>query len=166
MNLLGKIDRILRDGSDSVVSFVVPSYQAKELAELDKTKEYTISVTELKAKRSSYQNKYLWMLIDQIAKHEGMTSMEVYAQIIKMANIRTEFVQAVPEALERLSKVFRVVVEVERRTSPKGTETVLFQCYYGTSQFEVGEMSEFIDRMLEYGAKIGLDMEDYNEVWK
>ena len=166
MNLLGKIDRILRDGSDSVVSFIVPSYQAKELNELDKSKEYKIAVSEVKSKRSEYQNKYLWMLIDQIAKHEGMTSMEVYTQIIKMANIKTTFLETVPEAIDKLRQLFRVVMVVETRTSSKGTETVLVQCYYGTSQFEVGEMSEFIDRMLEYGAKIGLDMEDYNEVWK
>ena len=166
MNLLGKIDRILRDKSESVVSFIVPAYQANELAELDKTKEYKITVNELKLKRSEYQNKYLWMLIDKIAKHEGMTSLDVYTQIIRMANIKTEFIQALPEALDKLRKVFRVVVEVERRTSPKGVETALVQCYYGTSVFDTNEMSEFIDRMLDYAARCEVDLGEYEGVWK
>lgn len=166
MILVGKVDRVLRDVGGAIVSFSVPNYQANALAEIDKGKEYKIELTEVKSKRSLIQNKYMWALIHDIAIHEGMDPDEVYCQIIKQAGIKTEFIETVPEAVERLKRAFRVVVERDRRTSPKGVETVVVQCYYGSSLFDTKEMSDFIDRMLDYAANVGLDLSEYKDVWR
>jgi hypothetical protein len=166
MILVGKVDRVLRDASGAIVSFSVPNYQATQLNELDKGKDYKIELTEVKSKRSLIQNKYMWALIHEIAKHEGMEADEVYCHIIKQSGIKTEFIETIPEAVERFKRVFRVVVERDRRTSPKGVETVVVQCYYGTSTFDTKEMSDFIDRMLDYAANVGLDLSEYKDVWR
>lgn len=158
MIITGTFDRILTDSKNAILSFIIPSYQK---IELDRDKTYKIEITELKSKRSLWQNKFCWALIDKIAKHEGMTDLDVYCQIIEMANIRTEVIETLPEAIERLSKVFRVVKVLEERTSKKGNSTVLLRLYFGTSTFDTKEMSDFIERLLDYARQIGIDVSEY-----
>ena len=155
-----KFDRVLKDGAQSIISFIVPTYQ---LTEIDKTKEFKLELTELKSKRSVFQNRKMWALIHEIAYHEGLTDNDVYCQIIEMANLRVEYLQVLPEAIDSLKKVFRVVKEVEERTSDKGKLMKVIQCYYGTSTFDTKEMSEFIDRLLDYASQIGIDVREYRE---
>ena len=90
-----------------------------------------------------------------------MLELDVYCQIIEMAKIRTEFIETIPEAITRLSSVFRVVKELEQRESKKGNKTVLVKCYYGTSTFDTKEMSDFIDVLLDYAIQIGIDVSEY-----
>lgn len=159
MIISGKYDRTLKDGFNSIISFIIPNYQSDLKLEHDKV--YKIEITEMKSKRSLWQNKYCWAIIDKIAKHEGMEDLDVYCQIIEMANIRTEVIETLPEAIERLSKVFRVVKVLEERTSKKGNKTVLLRLYFGTSTFDTKEMSDFIDRLLDYASQIGIDVSEY-----
>ena len=159
MIITGQYDRILKDTRNAILSFVIPSYQAD--LNLEQGKDYKIEITEMKSKRSLWQNKYMWAIIDKIAKHEGMLELDVYCQIIEMAKIRTEFIETIPEAITRLSSVFRVVKELEHRVSQKGSKTVLVKCYYGTSTFDTKEMSDFIDVLLDYASQIGIDVSEY-----
>ena len=161
MILTCKFDRVLKDDSQSIVSFKIPNYQAEYLINLDKTKEYKLELNEIKSKRSLQQNRLIWQMIGQIAKHEGMESMEVYCQIIKMAKIKIEFIETIPEAIPKLKNLFREVVEREVRCSAKGVTTVMLECYYGTSTFTVPEMSDFVDQMLDYAEKIGINTTEY-----
>lgn len=163
MILTGRLDRIVRFDSDSLISFIIPNYQAD--VKLDDV-DYKIELSPIKSKRSLAQNKMMWKLISDVAKHEGMDSDEIYIQVIKLANIRTEILQVLPEAIERLSRVFKLVVERERRPSPKGIETAVVECYYGTSQFDTKEMSDFIDRLLDYAARVGIDVSQYGDAWQ
>lgn len=156
-----KIDRILNLEKDIIVSFVVHKYMLEEFKKIDINKDYKIEITEVKSKRSIFQNSMMWAIIDKIAKHEGMLELDVYCQIIEMAKIRTEFIETIPEAITRLSSVFRVVKELEQRESKKGNKTVLVKCYYGTSTFDTKEMSDFIDVLLDYASKIGIDVSEY-----
>ena len=159
MIITGQYDRTLKDTRNAILSFVIPSYQAD--LNLEQGKDYKIEITEMKSKRSLWQNKYMWAIIDKIAKHEGMLELDVYCQIIEMAKIRTEFIETIPEAIARLSSVFRVVKELEQRESKKGNKTVLVKCYYGTSTFDTKEMSDFIDVLLDYASQIGIDVSEY-----
>jgi len=161
MILTAKLDRVLIGKSGAVVSFTVPAYLAKSVEEMDPEKEYKLELTEIKSKRSLWQNRYMWQLIHEIAKSQGMDEETVYCQIIKLAKIKTEFVETIPEAIDRLKRVFRVCVERDRRTSPKGTETVVLECYFGTSTFDTHEMSEFIDRLLDYASEVGVNLTEY-----
>ena len=162
MILTGRFDRIVRFGSESLISFIIPNYQADiELTD----SVYKIELSPIKSKRSLNQNRLMWQLLSDVAKHEGMDADEVYIQVIKMANIRTEILQVLPEAVERLSRVFKLVVERDKRTSPKGVEMVVVECYYGSSQFDSKEMSDFIDKLLFYAQTIGIDTSQYGDNW-
>ena len=158
MILTAKYDRALKDSSRTILSFEVPTYQ---LPELDQSKTYKLEITEMKSKRSIWQNNYSWKIINEIAKHEGLDDLDVYCQVIELAKIRTEFLETIPEAIERLSRAFRVVKVLEERTSQKGVKTVVVKCYYGSSTFDTKEMSEFIERLLDYAARVGIDVSEY-----
>jgi DNA-directed RNA polymerase subunit F len=149
----GRLDRILSDKTSSIVSFAIPSYQANYLAELTDD-EYKIEITVVKSKRT-------WELIGRIAKSQGMESDEVYCQIIKMAKIKTVHLETIEDALPQLEKLFRVVVKRDERTSVKGVKTIVCEAYFGSSTFDQSEMSEFIDRMLDYAEKSGIDTSQY-----
>jgi len=159
MIISGKPDRVLRDKNTSIVSFIVPNYQAE--LELNHDLIYKIEITEMKSKRSLWQNRLTWALINEIAKHEGLDDLDVYCQVIELAKIRTEFIETIPEAIERLSRAFRVVKVLEERTSVKGVKTVIAKCYYGASTFDTKEMSEFIEHLLDYAARVGIDVSEY-----
>ena len=103
--------------------------------------------------RSLSQNAYMWKLIGEIAKKQDghrANDMEVYAQIVQKANIKAEYIQVLPEALERLRRAFRVVTEIESRKNEKGVEMVVCKCYYGTSTFTKNEMQSFLDALIDY----------------
>lgn len=157
----GKFDRLLNMGGDSMVSFIIPTYLAKyaQFSDVD----YKIEVTEIKSKRSLQQNKYLWVLINKIAKAQQMDDLEIYTQLIEMSNIESVFFEGLAKTKQILQEQFRVVKEVETRTSPKGIETVLFKCYFGTSHFSTEEMSTFIDRTLDYAVNCGIDVTEYQD---
>ena len=65
-----------------------------------------------------------------------------------------------------LAETFRVVEEVERRTSAKGKETVLYACYPGTSQFSKKEMADFIEVLIIRAYNEGLDILQYEDLLK
>lgn len=160
MILSGKLDRILKLGENCIISFLIPTYLVRE--EVPNDVDLKIEITKYKSKRSLFQNAKMWALIHDIARNQGMDDLEVYRQLIRMSGIKTEFIETIPESVDRLKAIFRDVVEVERRTSKKGVETVVLELFYGTSTFDTVEMSEFIDRLLDYATNIGLSVEEYN----
>ena len=165
MILTGRPDRVLEHKGEMIVSFVVDSYLAREFGKLE-DKLYKIEITEVKSKKSLMQLRYLWKLIHEIAHAEGSDEIEVYCNIIKMAKIKTVFIETVPQAKQDLEKAFRAVIERDVRTSQKGVTTSVFECYYGVSTFDVPEMSEFIDRMLDYATQVGVDLTEYGDTWR
>lgn len=159
MILTAKFDRLLKTKENALLSFSIPLYQSE--FELDNEKEYKLEITEIKSKRSLQQNKLMWALINKIAVQVGMSDNDVYCQIIEMANIKTVYLQTLPEVQKELEKVFRAVVEKDSRENEKGVITKIFKCYYGTSKFDTHEMNDFIDNMLRYASEVGIDIREY-----
>jgi len=165
MILTGRPDRVLEFKGEAIISFTVDGYLTREFGKLE-DKLYKIEITEVKSRKSLMQLRYLWKLIHDIARAEGSDEMEVYCNIVKMAKIKTVFIETVPQAKRDLEKAFRAVIERDVRTSQKGVTTSVFECYYGVSTFDVKEMSEFIDRMLDYATQVGVNMSEYGDVWR
>ena len=160
--LTGKLDRILKSDTSTIVSFDIPNYMARYI-DMEKDKDYKIAITEVKSKRSLQQNAMLWELISQIAKASDLIPDEdrVYMELIKLAKIKTVHIQTIPEARNDLLKAFRYIIEKERRTSDKGVETVVYECFYGSSTFSTEEMTRFIDVTLYYAEQVGINTKEY-----
>ena len=121
--------------------------------------------------RTLSQNSLLWALIGAIdQKQNGRKSeegsTEIYKQIIKMAKIKTVFLQTLAETLPMLERNFRVVVDRGKRTNENGVEMVVFECYIGSSQFDTKEMSDTIETALDYAERSGVDTAYYRDEWK
>lgn len=165
MVITGKIDRVLNSRAGAIVSFTVPTFLARYVEELDIQKEFKLEITEIKSKRSLNQNRYIWKLIHEIAHTEGSDEMEVYCNIIKMAKIKTVFLETIPDAKKDLEKAFRGVIERDIRTSSKGVQTAVYECLYGTSTFDTAEMSEFIEQLLNYANQVGVSLIEYDGIY-
>ena len=64
--------------------------ECETLPELDKTRDYEVTLKEWKESRSLRQNRFLWALIHEIdQKENGFLSdeMAVYRNLIKLAKI-------------------------------------------------------------------------------
>lgn len=164
MIITGKFDRVMKMKNETIVSFSIPNYMARYLDELT-DEEYKLEITKVKSKRSLQQNKFMWEVIGKIATVQGMDPDDVYCQLVKMARIRTEIIQTLPEAREALLRAFRQVIERDSRVNEKGVQTKIYECYYGSSTFTQEEMSVFIDRLLSYAAESGIDTKEY-EGWR
>ena len=152
---------------DSVV-FEIKPWQIDWFKEY-KDKEITLTVSD-KKDRSGQQNALLWALIHEIDKAmNGYTSKqgeeELYLQLIEEANIKPEFIMALPEVVDRFRKTssFRVVQEVERREY-KGKEMVVLKCFPGSSKFTTDEMSDFIEATKRYASESGINLNEWSEL--
>lgn len=146
--MVGTLEEIIVNRNETTLKFRFHDAKARELKAGEK---YDMTIKE--PNRSLNQNAYMWKLIGEIAKKQDghrANDMEVYAQIVEKANIKAEYIQVLPEALERLRRAFRVVTEIESRKNEKGVEMVVCKCYYGTSTFTKKEMQSFLDALIDY----------------
>lgn len=163
-----KVRFITTDTGDIEVIFTVDGYNNKRIAtrlvsEL-KGKQITFTAKELKSARSIEQNDMLWALIRKISDHTNgghreEDMMHVYAQLLIRGNIKREYVRVLERAKHILDDNFRAVIEVpnSKRQEANGNTTVGYWVYYGSSKFNVKEMTELIEIALDVCTDLGLD---------
>jgi len=164
MVITGKLDRILKDETSAIVSFSIPMFQAKYLDELtDET--YKIEIKKVKSKKSLQQNNYAWAIMGAISNTLDLypDSESVYLQIVKMAKIKTEYIMALDDigVVNSLKKAFRVIKKVDERDY-NGKQMAVYECCYGMSTFDKDDMIRFIDVLLDYATKNGINVDEYN----
>ena len=146
----------------------IQPWEIEKLRHIDTNKLYVVDIKEFKSKRSLEQNGLMWGLIDKVNKTINgfratkQSELEIYCQLIEMAQIKRELVATIPEAKPTLESTFRVVREVGKLKTDKGQELTKFLLYKGTSQFNTEEMSRFIDALLDYAIESGVDVREYD----
>jgi len=166
MKIIGTFKEVFRTDTSLRIVFDIPKHYIHSVSDLSKERLLEIDINERKAQRSLRQNALLWELINQIDLHEnGRTDkdseMNLYINLIKLAKIRIDYYQTLPDVVESLLRAYRYVEVKESRISEKGSETVVIACYKGSSQFDSKEMSDFIETVLNYASRIGLNIEYY-----
>lgn len=140
------------------------SRNALEAIERLQKGDYIVSLTKPSNKRSLAQNRYLWELLGQISVKENGSradDVEIYCQLVEEAGVKCEYLLALPQAEERLRRVFRVVKVVDDREY-NGKVMYVFKCFYGSSKMNTKEMSMLIDKTIERAEMDGID----TEVWR
>lgn len=167
--VIGKLERrsTTEDGAMEV-TFKVNNWNYKRyLSELDQ-KEYTIELSELKNKRTSQQNKYLWALIHEIAEKENghlKDELETYCALLERANAKYEYIRVLDSAVETLRSTVGIrALHVVRRVQEN--EKVFADCkvYIGSSKFNTKEMNVLIDTTIDYAEQLGIQTEFYKEM--
>lgn len=119
-----------------------------------------IEVKPYKGKRSIEQNKLLWALLGKLAiamsgRKNKISSEECYCIMLEEANVKYDYLLALPEAEPLLKKTFRVVRKVGVR-EVNGKELNLYQYFIGSSKYDTKEMSELITAVLDRLEELGV----------
>lgn len=139
------------------------SISAKEKLQELKQGDYVVTIEKLTNKRSLNQNSLLWKLIGEINEEiNGVRSTaedeNIYCQVLQMASVKCDYFQCLPETVQRLKELYRVV-EVYERSS----QSVFCKCYIGISQMDTIQASAVIDQALRYADEVGINTDYYRK---
>ena len=165
MKFNAKIEsNILDTNYHAHLNLLVSNYrQSHELQTLDKSKDYIIEIKEVKSKRSLEQNRLLWALLGELEKQTDESLMNWYIKALIDCNAKPEYLVGSEALYESLVLLFRAVKPISKRmiVNDKGKEVegIVYQCFVGSSKFNVKEMNQLIDVVLGYCAELGIETE-------
>ena len=154
---------------DIELTLTIPKQYHTQIDKLDTERIYELDIKERSNQRTLAQNNLIWALMIEIDKKENGLASEsgvndIYMNLIKMARIQVEYWQGLEEMKKALEGGrYRVVDIVEKRQSGNDVETCIFACYLGSSSFDKKQLSDFVETILNYASKIGLEITYYNE---
>jgi hypothetical protein len=123
---------------------------------------YDLDIKEHKANRSLEQNRMIWGIIQQIAQKTGNDEMDIYISGLEAANVKYEFILALPETETALKRTFRAVKPYGTRlvkVGEKELEMVCYKCYIGSSKMDTQEMTLLLDYFIRLAAENGIEFE-------
>ena len=161
MKAIVKINSIFKNGSHQMVLIENTSYHPLEIS---LEKEYQLEIKELKSTRTIQQNRYMWTLIHEISKEQGMDDMEVYIQALEEANAKYEYIMAPEEAEENLKKGFRAV-KVVRPEIHNNKKFYVYKCFVGSSKFNTQEMTRLIDVVVGWCHELNISTDIYEKIY-
>ena len=122
-----------------------------------------------KPKRSGAANRYLWTLIDKLAKALHITKNEVYRSQIKEIGGVSEVVRCNDKAVERFCKQWESQgLGWQTEVIPLGDGTSDIIVYYGSSTFDTEQMSQLIENVIFEAEQFGIDTDtpDRQAYWE
>ena len=156
--------RMTDEDGNLVVSYVVKGYDKNAaLLALEETKGVSRLEVEVKAhksNRSLEQNRLLWALLGKMAiamsgKKDKLSSEECYCIILEEANVKCDYLLALPEAEPMLRQSFRVVRKIGERVV-NGKTLNMYQYFIDSSKYNTQEMTELIEAVLDKLAELGV----------
>ena len=116
-------------------------------------------IIKAKKRRSLDANAYAWVLIDKIASAVNLTRIEVYQNAIRKIGGTSEIVCVKDGAVKRLCKTWeRNGIGWQTETMPskiEGCTNVIL--YYGSSAYDVHQMSVLIDHLVQDAKALGIE---------
>lgn len=158
----------INEDGDLEITFAISNYYSKkETDTLEKDKIYTLDIEEKKGKKTVQQNRYFWKLCSLIAQkmNKDTDVMDIYCNALEKASIKFDYIMALPEAEEILTKYYRVVKVVDTREY-NGKEMNVYQIFTGSSKFNKEEEGKIIDYVLDLAEKLGLNTDYWSEMIK
>ena len=124
-----------------------------EIKQKDQEQIFLLDVKEEKSKRSINQNALFWELCERLTeattgKKRESDVQNTYILLLQEANVSTVFLMGLPETEQELKKTYRIVKTVDSREYQGKTMNV-FKCYHGSSTFDVKQMTELIELVMD-----------------
>lgn len=131
---------------------------------------YQIEIKTIPKKRSLRQNRYLWLLIGEIAKKEDgdlRNEDTLYCHLLEMAGAKYEVIYIDEEAINSLiqHEIVRHIV-IKRKKESCGRVMCEAYLFYGSSKMDSKEMSELIDTTLRYAGELGINTPYWEDLLK
>lgn len=160
-----------QDGTQNITVTVTSDFR-QEYDEL-KDVEIEVKISKYYPRRSNNANSYCWELCGKIAEKlslEGTTytKEDVYRNAIKEVGIWKDFTLD-PEAAKTISVAWQnlgtgwVVEQVDY--TPDG-EDVIVRFYYGSSRYNVRQMSRLLDNLIQDCEALGIEHKTPEEIEK
>lgn len=121
-------------------------------------KDVNVDIKLWRSKRSGAANRYLWVLIDKIARETHLTKREVYRNEIKEIGGVSDVYLMLDEAVERFCDHWETQGlgwQTEIVGSDEGRTTVI--AYFGSSTFDVDQMNQLIENVVFEAKQLGID---------
>lgn len=141
-----------------------PKELMQYLWDLEQDKKYELK--EYKEKRSLDSNAYAWVLIGKIAKKLNLSKEDVYKKNIKemgkyeILPIKNEAVQTFINAWS--TKGIGWLCEILGDSKLSGYTNII--AYYGSSVYDIKEMSVFIDGVVQEAQQLDIEVLSPNEI--
>ena len=147
-------------GNDKARAFAMLSN-----AELDKDKQYHLTLKEVKKKRSLNANALAWKLMDKLSERIHESSVDIYKGYIKNIGGVGEFYQMIPEAVENFRRYWGALgLGWQTDIVDEGEEYTTVIAYKGSSEFDTAQMSRLIDFIIQDCKALGIDTSDEKEL--
>ena len=141
---------------------------ASYIDSLENDKQYSLTIKEHKKKRSLDANAYTWVLLDRLAAVMHESKEQLYKSYIKDIGGNSEIVCIKTEAAESLQEGWsRNGLGWQSETMPSklpGCTNVIL--YYGSSTYDVEQMSRLIDMIIQDCKIFGIETKSTEELEK
>ena len=150
-------------GNDLILSLQNPS-EAGKLVYNFKAGEYELN--KIKKKRSLDANAYSWVMINKIAEKVHEPPVEVYRRCIRDLGCRTVVVCAPEEYVEQEIQTFIAghlgrMVDIGDSKIPG---CVVLHKRYGSSSYDVDQMRQFIDNIIQECIALDIEYKPQEEI--
>lgn len=166
MKIIGDFEkRVINESGRIETTLVVTDYRSKEcIKELDLSKEYRITIEEVKSTRTLEQNRLMWDIIHSIGTARGSDrandDWNIYLECLERAGAKCEYIAVLPSAVDLIKKQFRAVKEMNE-FEQNGNVFQVLKVYYGSSKMNTKEMSNLLETVKDVAIESGV--EDYWE---
>ena len=143
-------------GNDKARAFAMLSN-----AELDKDKQYHLTLKEVKKKRSLNANALAWKLMDKLSERIHESSVDIYKGYIKNIGGVGEFYQMIPGAVKSFRRYWsNLGIGWQTDIVDEGEEYTTVIAYKGSSEFDTAQMSRLIDLIIQDCKSLGIETLD------
>lgn len=151
MKLIGEI-------SKADEGIIIINYNGFLTEKIDLEKVYDIEIKEHKSKRSLESNRMFWGILQKIKEVTDNDLMDLYVDILEKCDAKHEFLLVLPETIEHLKKVFRVVKILEYRDY-NNKQMAVVKAWIGSSKYNTKEMSLLIDKALQIASEYNISID-------
>lgn len=163
---------LLYDGAKLIITFAKGENRAvgklcESIGGIDQSKDYDISISPKKRKRSLDANAYLWVLIGKLGEVLHKPDTEVYREYIKDNGV-FQIVPIREDAIKRWTETWKrngigwVCDDLGECRNTKGYHNI--KCYYGSSTYTTKEMARLIDAVVADCKEQGIETMTPSEI--
>lgn len=124
-----------------------------------KDKVVSVDIKQYRERRSLDANAYAWVLIDRIAREQGLTKKEVYREAIRNIGGVSETICMQTKAVDQFRRIWErnglgYQTEIVPSKLPGCTNVI---AYYGSSVYDTKQMSALIDLVVQDAKALGIE---------
>lgn len=123
-------------------------------------------IVKSKQRRSLDANAYAWVLIDKISSIVRLPPLEVYRNAVRDMGGTSEMICVRADAADKLERIWtsgHIGRQVQREPSWIAN-SVNLRLIYGSSDYDVREMSRFIDNLVQDCRALGIETRPEEEI--